>query len=104
MGRVPAELGVGRSSHGREQREHRPASAGWANNCPGATSSVAGSANHPAPTPRPSDSGGLICMAQAQGPGPGSVYREGQGCGRTVNTTPSAALAFVDIYRVLKTF
>lgn len=68
MSRVSAELGEDmRSSHWREQQEHRPALAVWAN-CPGAGSSMAGSANLPAPTPRPS-LGGLICMAQAQGQG-----------------------------------
>lgn len=70
MSRISAELGKDmKSSHWREQQEHRPALAAWAN-CPGAESSVAGSANLPAPMPRPSDLRGLICMAQAQGPGP----------------------------------
>lgn len=93
MSRVSAELGEDmRSSHWREQQEHRPALAAWAN-CPGAESSVAGSANLPAPTPRPSDLGGLICMAQAQGLGLGCVYRVRQRCGKTENT-PSAAFGF----------
>lgn len=73
--RVSAELGEGHEViHWREQHEHRPALAAWANR-PGAASSVAGPANLPAPTPRPRDLGGLICVAQAQRPGLGCVYR-----------------------------
>lgn len=93
MSRVYAELGEDmRSSHWREQQEHRPALVALAN-CPGAESSVTGSANLPAPMPRLSNLGVLICMAQAQGPGLGCVYRVRQGCGKTENT-PSAAFGF----------
>lgn len=93
MSRVSAELGEGHEViHWREQHEHRPALAAWANR-PGAESSVAGPANLQAPTPRPSDLGGLICMAQAQGPGLGCVYRVRQRCGKT-EKTPSAAFGF----------
>lgn len=52
------QSGAGMSSfHGQKQHEHGPAPACGASVCPGAESSVAGSASLPAPTRRLSDLG-----------------------------------------------
>lgn len=92
------------SFHWQKQHEHGPAPACGASVCPGAESSVAGSASLPAPTRRLSDLG-LISRPRPRDQDRDKAWLKAlcTGKGRGVEgqrTQPQQHLPFVDLNRV----